>query len=154
MATPQQQLGSGDRVLSDVSNAMVQALKHYYGKGPTKAKSYLVDDYLIVAMRDPYTVVEHTLMRAGRHHLVREFRQTFQNEMAEELTTQVEKLLERRVLGYQSQVVFDPDTVFEIFILEPADGPEDPPPPGADGDGSPAFETTGELRAAAPRGGP
>ena len=44
---------------------MVQAMKTYFGKGPTQARSYMIDDYLFLAMRDPFTVVEHTLIRAG-----------------------------------------------------------------------------------------
>lgn len=116
----------GHQLLAAISNAMVSAMKHYYGKGPTRVKSYMVDDYLFVAMRDPLTVVEHTLLRAGRHDLVREYRQAFQNEMAAEFTAQIEELTGRQVLSYQSQVMFDPDTVIEIFVLDSAgDGSEE-----------------------------
>ena len=132
MTTPDGPERSGQSLLADISNAMVQAMKQYYGKGPTQAKSYMIDDYLFVAMREPYTVVEHTLIRAGRHHLVREYRQAFENEMAAELTGQVEDLTGRKVLAYQSQVVFDPDTVFEIFVLDPT------------GDGSTEARATAE----------
>lgn len=116
---PDQTDRQGHSLLAAVSNAMVQALKQYYGKGPTQAKSYMIDDYLFVAMREPFTVVEHTLLRAGKHDLVREYRQAFQNEMAAELTGQIEQLTGRRVLAYQSQIIFDPDTVFEVFVLDP-----------------------------------
>ena len=112
---------SGQSLLAAISNSMVQAMKTYFGKGPTQAKAYMIDDYLFIAMRDPFTVVEHTLLRAGRHDLVREYRQAFQNEMASELVDRVEKLTRRKVLGYQSQVIFNPETVFEIFVLDPAE---------------------------------
>ena len=108
-------------LLAAVSDAMVTAMKEYYGKGPTRVKSYMVDDYLFIAMRDPLTVVEKTLLRAGRKDLVREYRQAFQNEMTGELCGQIAELTGRRVLTYQSQVVFDPDTLFEIFVLEPVE---------------------------------
>lgn len=120
MTRPSDQVERGQSLLAQVSDAMVQAFKTYYGRGPTHAKSYMIDDYLLVAMRDPFTVVENTLIRAGRHHLVREYRQAFEDEMASELMGQVEELTGRKVLGYQSQIVFDPDTAFEIFILDPA----------------------------------
>ncbi len=123
---PEQPEREGQQLLAAISNAMVSAMKHYYGKGPMRAKSYMVDDYLFVAMRDPLTVVEQTLLRAGRHDLVREYRQAFQNEMAAEFTGQIEKLTGRRVLTYQSQIMFDPDTVIEIFVLDSAgDGSEE-----------------------------
>ncbi|CAA9512234.1 MAG: hypothetical protein AVDCRST_MAG45-1983 [uncultured Solirubrobacterales bacterium] len=111
----------GQSLLAAVSDAMVTAMKEYYGKGPTRVKSYMVDDYLFIAMRDPLTVVEKTLLRAGREDLVREYRQAFQNEMTGELCGQIAELTGRRVLTYQSQVVFNPDTLFEIFVLEPAE---------------------------------
>lgn len=116
----------GSSLLAAISDTMVRAMKHYYGKGPTKAKSYMVDDYLFVAMKGGFTVVEETLMRSGKHDLVREVRQTFQNEMAAEFSSLIEELTGRRVLAYQSQIVFDPETAFEIFVLDPrGDGTEE-----------------------------
>ena len=151
MTTPDKPERSGQSLLADISNAMVQAMKQYYGKGPTQAKSYMIDDYLFVAMREPYTVVEHTLIRAGRHHLVREYRQAFENEMAAELTGQVEDLTGRKVLAYQSQVVFDPNTVFEIFVLDPTgDGSAEARATAEDqglmGEASPALTEPSEPR--------
>ncbi len=119
MTTLSSEPRGGQSLLAAVSDAMVTAMKEYYGKGPTRVKSYMVDDYLFIAMRDPLTVVEKTLLRAGREDLVREYRQAFQNEMTEELCGQIEQLTGRRVLTYQSQVLFDPDTLFEIFVLDP-----------------------------------
>ena len=124
----------GGSLLAAISNAMVRAMKQYYGKGPTKAKSYMVDNYLLIAMEGRLTVVEETLLRAGKHHLVREFRQTFQNEMAGEFTEQIERLTGRKVLTYQSQLVFDPNTQFEIFVLDPR------------GDGTRETEATAEAQ--------
>ena len=79
-------------------------------------------------------MVEETLLRASKHHLVREFRQTFQNEMAGEFTEQIERLTGRKVLTYQSQLVFDPNTQFEIFVLDPR------------GDGTRETEATAEAQ--------
>jgi uncharacterized protein YbcI len=107
-------------MLSAISNTLVAMMKRYYGKGPTEAKSYLLDDYLLVVMKEGLTTVERTLLDSGQKHLVREVRQRFQDEMSEEFKTAVETLTERRVLGYQSQMIFDPPTIIEFFVLEPA----------------------------------
>jgi uncharacterized protein YbcI len=115
--TPAQHDGS---TLSAISNALVAMMKRYYGKGPTEAKTYLLDDYVLVVMKDGLTTVERTLLGAGQEHLVREVRQRFQNEMGEEFKAAVETLTGRHVLGYQSQVIFEPPTNIEFFILEPA----------------------------------
>jgi uncharacterized protein YbcI len=111
-------------LLSAVSNAIVAMMKKYYGRGPTAAKTYLLDDNLVVVMQDGFTTVERTLLDAGQEHLVREVRLRFQDEMGPEFTGAVEQILGRRVLGYSSQVVFDPPTCFEMFILEPSVEPE------------------------------
>jgi uncharacterized protein YbcI len=113
----------GGMLLSAVSNSIVALMKKYYGRGPTAAKTYLLDDNLVVVMQDGFTTVERTLLDAGQDHLVREVRLRFQDQMGPEFTGEVERITGRRVLGYSSQVVFDPPTLFEMFVLEPsADG--------------------------------
>ena len=114
-----QQSGS---LLSQISTEMVQAMKQHYGKGPVSAKSYLVDDLLFVVMRDMVTQAERTMLDAGRGDTVRDFRQQFENEVAEVLTGIVERLTGRRVVNYQSQVLFDPDLTVEIFVFHDGAG--------------------------------
>jgi uncharacterized protein YbcI len=113
----------GGILLSAVSNSIVALMKKYYGRGPTAAKTYLLDDNLVVVMQDGFTTVERTLLDAGQDHLVREVRLRFQDQMGPEFTGEVERITGRKVLGYSSQVIFDPPTLFEMFVLEPsADG--------------------------------
>ena len=45
-----------------ISNAMVGIHSKHYGKGPTKAKTYLVDDVVVTVMSDVFTTVERTLI--------------------------------------------------------------------------------------------
>ncbi len=58
------------------------------------------------------------MLQAGQKDAVRDFRQRFQNEMTERLTGTVEQLTGRKVINYQSQILFDPDIVIEIFVFE------------------------------------
>jgi uncharacterized protein YbcI len=97
---------------------MVKAMKNFYGRGPTKAKSYLIDDLLFVVMRGGMTEAEQTLLDAGQADAVRAFRQHYENVMGERLIGTVEQLTERKVVTYQSQVLFDPHTIIEIFLFE------------------------------------
>jgi uncharacterized protein YbcI len=113
-------------LLSRISVEMVQAMKRHYGKGPLTVKSYLVDDLLFVVMRDGMTQAERTMLNAGREDSVRGFRQEFENEMAEPLVGIIERLTGRRVINYQSQVLFDPDMTIEIFVFD--DTPATPEP--------------------------
>lgn len=107
-------------LLADISNAMVGLKKGFYGKGPTKAKTYINDNYVFCVMQGGLTKNEETLLAAGQHDLVRQYRLKFQEAMAAPTTEAVERLTGRKVTGYHSQIVFEPEHAFEIFVL---DGP-------------------------------
>lgn len=115
---PALQSQSGASLLSAISREMVKAMKTYYGRGPTKAKSYPMDDLLFIVMRGGITEAEQTLLAAGEADAVRAFRQRFENVMAARLVGTIEQLTERKVLTYQSQVLFDPPTVVEVFLFD------------------------------------
>ena len=108
----------GEGLLGRISTEMVQLMKQYFGKGPTKAKAYFLDDFLIVVMRGGMTRAEQTMLQADREDAVREFRQQFENEMTGPMTELIEGLTGRKVVNYQSQVVFDPDISVEFFFFE------------------------------------
>ena len=105
-------------LLAEISNAMVGLKKEFYGKGPTKAKTYINDNYVLCVLQGGLTRNEETLLAAGEEMLVREFRLRFQEAMAAATTEAVERLTGCSVLGYHSQIVFDPEYAFEIFVLD------------------------------------
>lgn len=105
-------------VTAQISTEVVRTLKESFGKGPVKAKSYLLDDFVLVVMRGGMTVAEETMLERGHGDLVRQFRQAFQNEMRDALVAKVEALTGRTVVNYQSQVLFDPHAVLEIFFFD------------------------------------
>jgi uncharacterized protein YbcI len=109
-------------LLAEVSNEIVAIFAECYGRGPTKAKSYMFDDYLVTVLDDLLTTVETTLVSNGRQDLVREVRLTFQEAVADRFIDAVTKVTGRKVLTYHSQVTFNPARGFEIFVLEPEDG--------------------------------
>lgn len=108
--------------LAQVSDVVVRIHREGYGRGPTKAKSYSFDHYVLTVLEDFLTTVESTLLTQGRADLVREMRLTFQQTLADRFRTAVGAVLGREVLAYHSQVVFEPPLAFEIFVLSP---PED-----------------------------
>ncbi len=102
-----------------LANAMVGLKKQYYGKGPTGAKAWILDDYVFVALEDGLTRNEETLLADGKEEVVRNYRLEFEETMAETTMGAVAELTGRRVLTYHSQIVFHPTRAFEIFLLEP-----------------------------------
>ena len=110
---------TGGSVRTALANAMVGMKKELYGRGPTAAKAWLLDDYVFVAMEGGLTRNEETLLADGKEDLVREYRLSFQETVKATAMSAVEELLGRRVLTYHSQIVFHPPRTFEIFVLEP-----------------------------------
>jgi uncharacterized protein YbcI len=105
-------------LLAEISNAIVGLKKEFYGKGPTKAKTYINDNYVFCVMQGGITRNEETLIAAGEEMLVREYRLRFQEAMADATTEAIERLTGRKVMGYHSQIVFQPEHAFEIFVLD------------------------------------
>ena len=105
-----------------LANAMVGMKKEYYGRGPTAAKAWILDDYVFVAMEGGLTRNEETLLADGKEDLVRSYRLSFQETMSETTMRAVEEITGRKVLTYHSQIAFNPTRAFEIFLLEPASG--------------------------------
>jgi uncharacterized protein YbcI len=111
---------SGRSISAEISNAMVGLKKEFYGRGPTKAKTFVNDNFIFCVLEGGLTRNEETLLKAGEHQLVRQFRLRFQEVMAQPTTTAIERITGRKVIGYHSQIVFEPEFAFEIFVL---DGP-------------------------------
>ncbi len=107
----------GTSVRAQISNAMVGLKKEFYGRGPTKAKTFINDDYVFCVLEGGLTRSEETLVEAGEEELVRSYRLRFQSVMTGATTEAVERITGRQVIGYHSQVVFRPERGFEIFVL-------------------------------------
>ena len=108
--------------LAEVTNGIVRLFSEYYGRGPTRAKSYLLDDaYLVTVLRDTLTTVERTLAETGHGDQVRSVRLTFQEAMADTFKAVVEQALHRPVVAYHSQLLIDADMGFELFVLDEVD---------------------------------
>jgi uncharacterized protein YbcI len=104
--------------LASVTNGIVKLFRDYYGRGPTKAKSYILDDRIVVCvLEETMTKVEQTLFENGHGDKVREVRLTFQEAMADEFKGVVSEIMGRPVLSYHSQLTLDPDIGFEFFVL-------------------------------------
>jgi len=108
--------------LATISNRVVRLHKEFYGKGPTKAKTYVHDDLVVVLLRGGFTKVEETLLREGRGDAVIGQRMQFQEVMQDRFKAVIEEELGRKVVGFMSGSQQDPDLIAEIFVLAPEGG--------------------------------
>jgi uncharacterized protein YbcI len=109
--------GPPGSVRSALANAMVGMKKKYYGKGPTAARAWVLDDYVFVVLEGGLTPNEETLLNNGKVDLVRQYRLAFEEVVGDQLMQAVADIVDRPVLTYHSQIVFDPVRTFEVFVL-------------------------------------
>lgn len=109
---------SRGQLAAAISNAMVGIHSKHYGKGPTKAKTYIIDDTIVCVMQDVFTTVERTLIDAGKGDLVREVRTTFQYALRDEFIDAVSQIVGRTPRAFMSQIDCNADMAVELFLLE------------------------------------
>jgi uncharacterized protein YbcI len=111
----------GQSLPARISQVVVRTMKDLYGRGPTHAKTFICDEYVFCVLSGGLTRDEETMIRGGQEEAVRDYRLRFQSVIAPELIRRVEDVLERKVSSYHSQVLFDPNRLIEIFVLDPID---------------------------------
>lgn len=109
--------------IAAISSEIVSLHKQFYGKGPVKAKAFLVNDTVLCILEGGFTIVERTLIDEGREQTVHDMRRSFQLAMENRFKAVIEDALGRKVRAYVSQVHTDPDVAVELFMLEPAGQP-------------------------------
>jgi uncharacterized protein YbcI len=105
-----------------ISNMVVQVLRAYTGRGPTKAWTSIDTDLIVVVLHDTLTKGERSLVADGRALLVREMRKAYQDTMGPEMTAGIREITGREVMAFLSDNHIDPDIAVETFVLRPAHG--------------------------------
>jgi uncharacterized protein YbcI len=115
-------MGEGDQKASGemramISKEIVRLQAEYYGKGPTKAKTYIVDDLVVVVLEESFTRAEKTLAERGEREAIQHIRRRFQQAMADSFTSVVEQATGRRVRAFLSETDIAQDVSVETFLL-------------------------------------
>jgi uncharacterized protein YbcI len=112
---------AGGQLLAAISTRFVGILHEHYGRGPMKAKTYAIDDIIVVVMRGSgFTPLEKTIMDSGQPERVIAMREDFQQVMAARYKETIRDLTGRNVVAFLSQANVEPDITMEIFFV---DGP-------------------------------
>ena len=108
--------------LANISRRIVQLFKEFYGRGPTKAKTYYQDDMVVVLMRGGFTRAEETLVQAGKGDAVIKQRMDFQDVMVDRFKAVIEEETRREVVAFMSGSHQHPDLLCEVFVLKGDNG--------------------------------
>ncbi len=111
----------GGHLLAAISTSIVTILRERYGRGPMKAKTYVMDDVIVVVMRGSgFTPFERTMMESGDPDHVVAMRHDFQDVMATRYKDTIKELTGCNVVALLSQAHVEPDITIEIFIVDGA----------------------------------
>jgi uncharacterized protein YbcI len=101
---------------------VVSIYADYFGRGPTKARTYATDGVVTCVLEDTLTRAEQSLIESGFQSAVIEVRNNLQETMREELVKAMERLTEHRVKAMISGSQLDPDVTTQVFVLDEARG--------------------------------
>ncbi len=115
-------MAEGDRsslgeMRATISKEIVRLQAEYYGKGPTRAKTYIVEDLVVVVLEESFTRAEKTLAERGEKNAIEHIRRRFQQQMADDFTSVVEQATGRKVRVFLSETNIDHDVSVETFLL-------------------------------------
>src|ERR1700730_114435 len=116
-SAPRQRL-EGGQLLSEITNRIVALMREHYGRGPIKAKTYLLDNLIVCVLSDGFTAIERTMMEGGEPERVLELRRDFQRMMKDRYTKMIGEPTGRKVLAFLSQAHVEPDLTIEIFLMD------------------------------------
>jgi uncharacterized protein YbcI len=104
---------------SAIANAIVRLHAEHYGRGPTRARAHVAEDFVLVVLEDVFTTAERTLISAGRGDEVRRSRDAFNEVLRDRFVAAVETATRRRVRAFLCQTSVEPEMAVELFVLEP-----------------------------------
>jgi uncharacterized protein YbcI len=105
-------------MLAAISTRIVGLLREHYGRGPSRAKTYAMDDCVVCVLRNGFTAHERTIVDSGESGRVIEMRQDFQRLMERQYRETIESITGRKVVAFLSQAHLEPDITMEIFFLD------------------------------------
>jgi uncharacterized protein YbcI len=113
---------------SRISREMVRLMRKIAGRGPTKARTTIGRDHVLVMFHETLTEGERNLVDAGHDAQVEGLRSSYQELLRDDAEALIEETLGRKVIGFMSTNHFDPDMAAEVFVLDPFEEPQSQTP--------------------------
>jgi len=122
-------------VAAHISREIVRLHARMFGRGPTRAKTFVYDHFALCILEDVLTRAEKTLVSAGNVEQVHATRNAFQDAVRDDFVAIVEAATGQKVRAFVSQIHVNPELAAELFLFEPDEvttGSHDETPIAAD----------------------
>jgi len=116
--SPQPRL-EGGALSAALSETIVRLLADTTGRGPTKARTTIDRDLIVVVLQNSLTPGERYLADSDRAEQVLDMRRAYQDAMGADCIAAIEDLTGRTVQAFMSANHIEPDPAAEVFILKP-----------------------------------
>lgn len=103
-----------------ISREIVQLTKSMTGRGPTRARTHVLDDAVVVLMRDAHTVSEQSMAGAGQQRTVAQGRVDLSEDRRAGFIEIVERVTGRTVISFLTSSHQDPSILVQVFVLDTA----------------------------------
>lgn len=104
--------------LAAISREVVVLLKNLVGRGPTKSKTYIHEDCVVILLREGHTRGEETMFEAGSGRAVAQGRVEMSETIRGPLIEVIERHTNRKVVGFMSSSQQAPDLISFVFVLD------------------------------------
>src|SRR3954451_5475721 len=104
-------------IRSLISREMTRLHAEYYGRGPTKVKTHITEDLVVVVLEETFTRAERTLVDRGEKDAIQNIRRRFQQHMKEEFSSIIEQSTGRKGRAFLSETNLEEDVSVVIFLL-------------------------------------
>ena len=101
-----------------ISREITVLVKTLMGRGPTKTRTYIHRDSVLVLMREAHTPSEGALAGGGRQRAVAQTRVDISEDARRKFIEVIEKHTGKKVLGFMSGSHQDPSLLAHVYVLE------------------------------------
>jgi uncharacterized protein YbcI len=111
-------MSSANSLGAEISNAVVRAHRRYFGKGPTKAKTYIEDNVCLCVLQKAATTVEQTLAAGGHAEEARRARVEAIHTAECSLRGELEQLTQQKVKAFVGGYNPEHDITTLVVVLD------------------------------------
>src|SRR5436190_13616199 len=109
--------GYGEKA-AEISREMVRLMRQTAGRGPTRARTTIGRDHVLVIFHETLTAGERVLVENGHQDEVQSLREGYQDVLRDPAIEMIEGVLGRKVIGFMSNNHFSPDLAAELFVFD------------------------------------
>ena len=104
-------------VHAEIANAVAREVHEAWGRGPTRTRAFMEDEFVFCILEEPLTEAERALRDVGDLELVRELRRELCAVVRDRLGEPVARVTGRRVVAAATLIVGEPELCCLVLVL-------------------------------------